>query len=373
MPRVLHAFKVYKPEVEGGIPVAIGTICSGLSENWEHRILVARSRGTSRTDAVDGIQTIRTFSLGTIWSLPMAPTYPMVLAHEAKHADLIALHAPFPLGDLGVALIGRKRPLVVHWHADIVRQRRLKPLIAPLIRQTLQRANAIIVSHPGVAASSEYLSDFKDKLHEVPFGLDPNPWLACDRDDQREITQLEERYPRLIVAVGRLVTYKGFDVLIEAARHTDAQVVICGTGAEEANLRAQIAAAGLEGRVRIEGFVPQRRLRQYLYAAKALALPSVSIAEAFGLVQGEAMFCGCAIINTDLPTGVPWVARDGSEALTVSPGDPIVFAEAMRRICETPGLSQMLGEAGRQRALSEFTVHQFGARVEAVYTQALQR
>lgn len=373
MPHVLHAFKVYKPEVEGGIPVAIGTICAGLSEAWEHRILVARSRGASRTDAVDGIQTIRTFSFGTVWSLPMAPSYPMALAHEAQRADLVALHAPFPLGDLGVALMRGKRPLVVHWHADIVRQRRLKPLVAPLIRQTLQRANAIIVSHPGVATSSEYLSDFEDKLREVPFGLDPTPWLAIDRDDQREIARLRECYPRLIVAIGRLVTYKGFDVLIEAARHTDAQVMICGTGAEEGNLRAQIAAAGLEGRVRIEGFTPQRRLRQYLHAAQALALPSVSIAEAFGLVQIEAMFCGCAIINTSLPTGVPWVARNGLEAFTVSPGDPVALADAIRQICETPGLAQTLGQAGRQRALSEFTADLFGARVEAVYTQALQR
>jgi rhamnosyl/mannosyltransferase len=373
MPHVLHAFKVFKPEVEGGIPVAIGTICAGLSEPWEHRILVARSRGAAKTDDVDGVPTIRTLSFGTVWSLPMAPTYPMVLAHEAKKADLVALHAPFPLGDLGVAVMGRKRPLVVHWHADIVRQRRLKPLIAPLVRRTLQRANAIIISHPGVAASSEYLAAFKHKLHIVPYGLDPTPWLSCDREDLHEIAQLKERYPRLIVAVGRLVTYKGFDVLIEAAGQSDVQVVICGTGAEEANLRAQIAAAGLEGRVRIEGFTPERRLKQYLHAAQALALPSVSTAEAFGLVQVEAMFCGCAIINTNLPTGVPWVARNGLEALTIPPGDPVALAQAMRQICDTPGLAQALGRAGRQRALSEFTANLFGTRVEAVYTQVLQR
>ncbi len=72
------------------------------------------------------------------------------LAPHGKH-DLLALHAPFPLADLALVLgFGRKRPLVVHWHADIGAHAAFKPhSVEPLMRRTLRRADAIIVSDAG--------------------------------------------------------------------------------------------------------------------------------------------------------------------------------------------------------------------------------
>jgi rhamnosyl/mannosyltransferase len=173
------------------------------------------------------------------------------------------------------------------------------------------------------------------------------------------------------VAVGRLVSYKGFDILVRAATQVPARVIICGVGADDARLRRMAGSLGVSDRVSFEGSASTRRLRQLLHAARASVLPSITSAEAFGLVQVEAMFCGTAMINTDLPTAVPWVARDGHEAITVPPGDAEALAGAMRRLAGNADLARRLGAAGRRRAHGLFSAEVFCRSLGRVYREAL--
>src|SRR5690606_28648996 len=117
------------------------------NSQYEHRVLVARNIGLARQDMVVDTPVRRIGSLGTFWSLPIAPAYPFALAQEARAVDLVALHAPFPLADLALGFMLRPPAIVVHWHADIVRQQALRPFYAPLLRRTLERAQAIVVTH----------------------------------------------------------------------------------------------------------------------------------------------------------------------------------------------------------------------------------
>lgn len=370
MPNVLHAFKVHKSEVEGGIPEVVDLVARGLMPEWRPTIAVARAKGRGRDDTINDVRVVRAASAATVWSLPIAPGYPFMLRRLMGSADVVALHAPFPLADLGAAFrFPRDKGLVVHWHADIVRQRAVLPLVRPLIRRVLARADAIVVSHAGVTDASAVLPAWRDKVSVIPYGIDGAPWRALDDEDRVEIARLAAAGP-LFVAIGRLVTYKGFDVAISAMRSAPGRLVICGTGAEEARLKAMVAQAGLDARVEIAGFVPAGRLRRLLHAATALVMPSTTIAEAFGIVQLEAMACGRAIVNTDLPTAVPWVARHEREALTVPVGDAPALAAAMARLASDLGFAARLGAAGSARFDAEFTLERFRARIAAVYEGA---
>jgi rhamnosyl/mannosyltransferase len=261
-------------------------------------------------------------------------------------------------------------PLVVHWHADIVRQRRAARLMAPLIRRTLARAARIVVSHPGIVTGSPWLPPFAGKCAVVPYGVDAEAWSALTPDEAAEAEALRARHPRLIAALGRLVPYKGFGVLVEAMASVDGTAVIVGEGPEQAWLSARIAALGLGERVVLPGRLPRGRVKALLHAARVFAFPSVSPAEAFGIAQLEAMACGLPVVNTALPTAVPWVARDGAEAITVPPGDSRALAAALTALLDDPARAAALGAAGQARVRAEFTHDAARARALVIWREA---
>src|SRR5208282_2902990 len=323
-------------------------------------LLVARSRGWGRRYTFDAIPVEAVFSFGTLLSTPIAPSFPFVLARRLRQAALVALHHPFPLNDIGVALgLPRETALVVHWHGEIVRQRSLTGLVAPFIRRTLARAQRIIVSHPALIGASSFLAAYGEKCEVVPFGVDVPYWAELDGAQRRRVEDLRFRYPRLVLATGRLVPYKGFDVLIEALRRIDATAIIVGEGPLRNDLLRLAQQRGVADRLILAGRLSRDDLKAHLHAAQLYAFPSVSAAEAFGIVQIEAMAAGLPIVNTDLPTGVPHVARHGLEALTVPSNDPAALAAAIVQLLDDPTLAQRLGAAGRRRATAEYDLQNF--------------
>jgi rhamnosyl/mannosyltransferase len=367
--RILHAFKIYRPEVEGGVPETIGLLTSASGPNNESRILVARSFGMGRTVDVDGVPVTTVTSLGNMFSMPVAPTFPFALARQARQADVVVLHVPFPLNDIGVLGIPAKVGLVVHWHSDIIGQRFLLPLVAPFIRHTLSRADRIIVSNASIISLSPFLKSHVAKCVVIPFGTDLDYWSRLTPEEEVEVERIRAAHRRLVVATGRLVTYKGFDVLIRALREIDATLVIVGDGPRAKSLKLLAEQIGVADRVEFAGNVPRARLKLYLHAARVFAFPSTTSAETFGIAQLEAMAVGVPVVNTALPTGVPLVARDGSEALTVAPNDPSALAAAIGRLLDDDALAAKLGSAGRRRIKEEFDQQSFVRRVHGVYEE----
>jgi len=317
------------------------------------------------TDEPDGsIERVKSF--GTWMSLPLAPLFPLRLIKRLRNADICVLHAPFPLADLILALgFQRNVPLLVYWHSDIVTQKRFRWLVRPFIpfiRRTLDRARTIIVSNEAVIYEGSFLETWRDKTIVLPFSVDVEKFSGSP-DNMPAVSAIRAKYPRLVVACGRLVTYKGFDVLINAAKAINGQIVILGEGTERAALEAQIKRNGVAGHVHLIGSVTDQELVHYFRAAKVFALPSVTVAETFGIVQIEAMAAGCAIVNTALKTAVPGVARHGLEGLTVPVGSVQALAEAVNQLLDDADLCRTLAEAGLERVKTEFNAELFDTRV----------
>jgi len=369
--RILHCYKTFFPEVIGGIPQIIAALAKGMEPRSTTAVLTARSRGFHRCYKSENIEVEAVTSFGTILSMPIAPSFPIVLRARARHFDVVALHAPFPLNDLGI-IYGRRKPaVVIHWHSEIIGQRDLVPIVAPFIRLALARAERIIVSDRSMLESSEFLRPHASKCVVIPFGVDLDYWQTLAPEQKRRVETLRTAHPRLIVANGRLVPYKGFDVLIDAMSRIDAQLVIIGDGPLGNALRETARRRGVDDRVVLTGPVPADELKVYLHAAGVFAFPSVSCAETFGISQIEAMAVGLPIVNTALATGVPSVARHGTEALTVPPRDPDELAASLSRLLDDPDLARRLGNAGRLRARNEYAEASFINRVEQLYADAV--
>ena len=369
---VFHVYKVLL-DFEGGIPAIIRQISRAKYKQIRSRILVAASLPSylsSKEKTNPAIKLHKTFSFGNLASMPIAPLFPFWLWLRARKVDIVDYHYPFPLVDLALFIyFPKKTKLVVHWHADITKQKKLLRLIAPLIKNTLQRADKIIVSSPVLIEKSKFLGKVKHKCEVIPFGIAPH-WFEAP--DQALLAQIQNEYPDFILAVGRLVHYKGFEVLIEAMQFIDIPVIIVGEGVELAALTRLAKQYGVSDKVIFTGKISARRLKCYYHACRLFAFPSVTEAEAFGIVQLEAMVCKKPIVNTTLNSAVPWVARHNKEALTIPKYDAQALQRAINQLLNNKELARTMGEAAYQRVINNFSDQQFLAKTYTLY-QALKQ
>lgn len=371
--KILHSYKVYRPDVDGGIPFAIATLSKPSRAGVENEILVARLKGFSRNYAMDGVPVRAVSSFGTVFSTPAAPSYPFALIDRAKSNDILVHHAPFPIVDLAVPYLAKNKPLIVYWHAEIIGRSFLTKLLSSSIRRTLKRADRIVVADQSTIDGSPFLPPFASKCTIAPYGIDVDSWATCTEEEAIEAARLRQKHPRMILAIGRLVPYKGYDVLLRALRDIDGHVVIIGEGPLGEDLRRIAAEAGVTDRVTFAGRVSRSNIKAYLHAAKVFAFPSVTRAEAFGIVQLEAMAAGLPIVNTSLTTAVPTIARHEQEGLTVAPHDVHGLAAALSRILDDAPLARRLGDAGKARVYAEYSQERYVARMEDVYQDVVRR
>jgi glycosyltransferase involved in cell wall biosynthesis len=288
-------------------------------------------------------------------------------------ADIVHVHHPNPYALLAYRASRHPGKLVVTYHSDIVRQKVLGTLIAPVLDKVWERTSAFSVNSEPFVESSPVLRRYRDKVHVVPFGIQPEPYLRPAMKDAAAI-RLRHLGVVLFLCVGRLVSYKGFTYAIEAMdllrkSGIKAHLIIVGDGVLRAQLQQQIERLGLENSISMPGEVEDTL--PYYQAADVFMLPSCENNEALGLVQMEAMMCGKPVINTNLPTGVPHVSLHGATGLTVQVKDSQALADAMLRLIQHPDLRCQMGKSARARALSEFTAEKSAELTLAIYERVL--
>lgn len=161
-----------------------------------------------------------------------------------------------------------------------------------------------------------------------------------------------------LIAVGRLVPKKGFDILVEAcgllkARGVEFDLSLVGSGPMEAVLRAGIARFGVGDRVRLVGSLPQEDLIQLMATAEAAVLPCVvtESGDRDGLptVLLEAMARALPVVTTTVAGG-PEIVEPGVTGRLCAPGDPAALAEALEAVLADRDRARTMGLAGRVRA-----------------------
>jgi colanic acid/amylovoran biosynthesis glycosyltransferase len=183
---------------------------------------------------------------------------------------------------------------------------------------------------------------------------------------------------RHIVAVGRLVEKKGFDVLVDAcaelrARGAEFTCDIAGSGPEETALRAQIERLGLADRVRLVGPLPQSGVIDLVRRGAVFAAPCVvgkdGNRDGLPTVLLEAMAMGTPCVSTDV-TGIPELIAHGETGLLAPQGDARGLADALAQLLNDPALGAQLAANGRGRIETDFNVERSTAALRAIYARA---
>ncbi|MFC7021122.1 MULTISPECIES: glycosyltransferase [Haloarcula] len=350
-PRILQVNKFYSPHI-GGVEQTVKATAEGLFEHgYDVRVLAAQSQGRGQEDRVNGISVCRTTSLGTFRSVPLAPTFPVRFRQEATVADLIHHHVPNPIGVISHLLAApRDVPTVVTYHSDIVRQALELKLYAPLLHTFLDRVDCIFATSPNMIGNSEFLKQYEHKCRVVPLSIETSKFGQYEGASY----DLPGKPGKRVLFVGRLNYYKGTEYLIDAMRDIDATLLIIGDGERRDELEARVRDHGLTDRVTFLGHVSEEKLHYCYNTADVFALPSVEASEAFGIVQLEAMAYGMPVVNTSLPTGVPWVSQDGKTGITVPPRNSSALAKALDRLLSDPEYRAELGANAATRVKTMF-------------------
>ncbi|MET0622151.1 MAG: glycosyltransferase [Pyrinomonadaceae bacterium] len=361
--RVLHVGKFYPPH-RGGMESHLHALCTELKGRVGVEVLVAGEGRRTTEEIFDGVRVTRA---GTLMNFSAAPVCPEMVARiRESEADIVHIHLPHPTAVLAYLASGHRGRLVFTYHSDVVRQKTLARLFRPVLRRALARAAAVVVASPNYVESSDVLGEFRAKCRVIPFGI---PFGQFDRPDPAEVAAIRERYgPRIVLGVGRLIYYKGFEHLIRAMRDVpDGRLVIVGGGPLRARLEEEARACGVGHRVSLVGEV--REVSPYYHAADVFALPSVARSEAFGIVQLEAMACGRAVVNTALDSGVTFVSPGGLTGVTVPPADPSALGRAVNTLLDDPALRERYGRAGRLRVETEFSLEAMTRRTLELYRE----
>jgi len=189
----------------------------------------------------------------------------------------------------------------------------------------------------------------------------------------RRSLQLPATAP-LIGCVAHLSPKKGQEFLLRAmARISDAypdlHCLLIGEGDMLAVLRDLARSLGIGDRVHLLGF--RSDAIQIINCLDILILPSIA-KEGLGLALVEAALLGKPTIASNAP-GIDEALQDGVSGILVPPGDPAHLAAALERLLADPGLRIRMGEAGRQRALTTFTVPAMTDQVEALYYELVEK
>jgi lipopolysaccharide/colanic/teichoic acid biosynthesis glycosyltransferase len=366
--RVTHLGKFYPPTA-GGMERVLQALCEGeRALGVDSRALVVGAASTTHCEEVNGVPVTRAGSSGRVGSVALSAALIRLLRQD--ESDVLVLHEPNPMALVAYALARPRQPLVIWYHSEVIRPRwRYRMFYHPVATIAYRRATRIVVSSPALMESASALAPYRHRCVVVPFGL-PEPGPLTGRA-HASVVSVRARWPGSIVLfVGRLVPYKGIDVLLRAMQGLNAAAVIIGDGPLRQKLEHDAGALAMSERVFFLGRQSEDALDAWYRACDVLALPSTTAAEAFGLVQLEAMARAKPVVSTRVASGVPWVNQDGVTGFCVRPGDAPALRTALATILESDNLRTRMGTAARQRFVDHFTHRGMVERTAALYAEA---
>ena len=365
---ILQVNKMYYPDI-GGVETTVQCYSEYLSRFENVVVLCIHKSATFKTKVqhINGVTVYRCSSLGTFMSMPLSLSFFWYLFKLSRKARVIHFHEPFPLASIGSFLVPKRRRIIVTWHSDIVRQKLFRRVAEFFQVRLCKRADKLIATSERIVEYSRILKKFKHKVTVIPLSIDSEKYKSTSSKEVvgEDILNLPEGY---VLFFGRLSYYKGLDVLLRAIDGIEKNIpfVIAGTGEMEEIVRKKLRESRRQVYF-INRIISEEEKKILIQRSKFLVFPSTMPSEAFGIVQLEAMVYGKPVINTNLPTGVPWVSLHNVSGLTVEPGDAVQLARAIEELYFNEELYNRLSRGALERFHSMFDSRVTLAQLHELY------
>lgn len=365
--RVLHFYKTSLPDSMGGVEQVINQIARGsVKLGVETDVLSITSKRDCQKIEIDGYFVHRSKRNIQIASTSFSIAAIFQFAQLAKMADVIHYHFPWPFMDIVHFATMLKKPTVLTYHSDIIRQKHLLKIYRPLKLKFLGDMTRIVATSPNYLASSDLLAKYKHKVSVIPIGLDkavyPIPSL-------NKLKYWREKLgPKFFLFVGVIRYYKGLHILISAAQGIDYPIVIVGAGPIEAELKEQAAKLELRN-VHFLGHLSDEDKVALFTLCFGVLFPSHQRSEAFGISLLEGAMFGKPMISCEISTGTSFINIGNETGLVVPPCDILALRQAMRYLWEHPDQAEEMGRCAEARYWKHFTADQMVREYVKLYRE----
>ncbi len=386
-PRVLVLTSTFPARLGDGTPAFVADLALGLGTDYDVRILApAVPGGAHREQLSDSVDVVRYRYFPARWEdLADGAILENVRSRRSR-----MLQVPFLLGAQAWAVrreVRRFRPALIHAHWIIPQGVVARAVAArvPTVVTTLggdlyalgskplravktwvlRHARAVTVMNQDMREKAVSLGSERSRTHVMPMGAH----LSAELEN---IQPVSDTTVTRLLAVGRLVEKKGFDVLIDALSSLDVpyELVVVGDGPESARLRA----ASADQPITFAGQLGREQLMRRYAESDIVVFPSrrASSGDQDGLPVAllEAMGAARAVVVSDLP-GLNEAVVDEESGLIVPPEDGQALRQAIGRLAADPAGRQRLGQAARSRA-QEYSVPATVARYRTLITAVLR-
>lgn len=367
--RILHFYKTYKPDSQGGVEQFIWELCTGAAMHGidSDVLTVSKTRGTTDFGHHRHYRAHQDLKIASSsFSLSAFSQFRQL----AAQADIVHYHFPWPFADMVHFATRLKKPSVLTYHSDIVKQRRLLRLYRPLMQRFLKSVDCIVATSPNYIETSAVLAAYREKTTVIPLGLDS---AAYPPASATRLAEWRVRMPDgFFLFVGNLRYYKGLHHLLNALHGTAYPMVIVGAGPEAAALRQQAGRLGLT-HVHFVGAVADEDKIALLTLCKALVFPSHLRSEAFGLSLLEGAMFGKPLLSCELGTGTSYVNIAGETGLVVPAANPQALRNGIEWLLTHPDEAAAMGKKAAERYQQMFTSKIMVDRYTALYRRLLAR
>lgn len=286
----------------------------------------------------------------------------------AAEADIIHYHFPNPFADMLHLFCRHKKPSLVTYHSDIVKQKHLLHAYRPLMNWFLKSVDCIVSTSPNYFATSDNLQKHSEKVSVIPIGIEHR---AYELADPNRLEYWNNRIPQpFFLFVGAMRYYKGLNLLLEAVVGSEIQIVIAGIEESEKQIKSQAASLQLEN-VSFLGPLNSEDKVALLHLCYGFVFPSHLRSEAFGIALLEAAAVGKPMISCEIGTGTTFVNSANETGLVVKPSAPSELREAMQFLLDNPGVATQMGKNAKKRSMELFTAEQQASSYYDLYTQLL--
>jgi glycosyltransferase involved in cell wall biosynthesis len=301
----------------------------------------------------------------------------LMLLHRTHPVDIVETGETLVLQQLTA---GKKPPVVIRGHGNPLASKRFSGVCDGLgdrwgrNLQVMGMKRASAITAVSQFQAKQIATDVSLALNDIH--VIPNPISPKLQQQALAQPRVEPSKP-VILYTGRIEFRKGSLELLRsvdrvAAEFPEVEYVVAGARHNSIDDRMLNQAFGVNGtrkHVRLIGHVQWQKLADWYRRASVFVMPSYY--ETFGISVIEAMAFGLPVVASDAG-GLPEVVEDGVTGILVPAGDSAALSEALLRLLRDPRLRARMGEAGRERVRSEFTVERIVTQTLEVYQSVLR-